>query len=242
MGFSSRRIEEREKKHCLHTCYSNLFNVFFFLFSRRIDERENIVSTPIIQISSMFSSFSSRGESMKKKEHCLHTCYSNLFNAFFFLFSRRIDERENTVSTPLFESLQRLLLSLLEERVGFSSRRIDERERTLSPHLLFNQLFNNEIRYSSKSLQRLLLSLLEERVGFSSRRIDERERTLSPHVLFKSLQRLLLSLLEKNQRKREHCLHTCYSNLFNAFFFLFSKRGLVEVEVEEETNRGGKKS
>ena len=195
MGFSSRRIEEREKKHCLHTCYSNLFNVFFFLFSRRIDERENIVSTPIIQISSMFSSFSSRGESMKKKEHCLHTCYSNLFNAFFFLFSRRIDERENTVSTPLFESLQRLLLSLLEERVGFSSRRI-----------------------------------------------DERERTLSPHVLFKSLQRLLLSLLEKNQRKREHCLHTCYSNLFNAFFFLFSKRGLVEVEVEEETNRGGKKS
>ena len=152
MGFSSRRIEEREKKHCLHTCYSNLFNVFFFLFSRRIDERENIVSTPIIQISSMFSSFSSRGESMKKKEHCLHTCYSNLFNAFFFLFSRRIDERENTVSTPLFESLQRLLLSLLEERVGFSSRRIDERERTLSPHLLFNQLFNNKTRYFSKSL------------------------------------------------------------------------------------------
>ena len=103
MGFSSRRIEEREKKHCLHTCYSNLFNVFFFLFSRRIDERENIVSTPIIQISSMFSSFSSRGESMKKKEHCLHTCYSNLFNAFFFLFSRRINERENIVSTPIVQ-------------------------------------------------------------------------------------------------------------------------------------------
>ena len=225
----------KKKEHCLHTCYSNLFNAFFFLFSRRIDERENTVSTPLFE--------------------SLQRLLLSLLEERVGFSSRRIDERERTLSPHLLfnqlfnneiryssKSLQRLLLSLLEERVGFSSRRIDERERTLSPHLLFNQLFNNEIRYSSKSLQRLLLSLLEERVGFSSRRIDERERTLSPHVLFKSLQRLLLSLLEKNQRKREHCLHTCYSNLFNAFFFLFSKRGLVEVEVEEETNRGGKKS
>ena len=204
-SFSSRGESTKERTLSPHL-YSNLFNAFFFLFSRR-----GLVFL--------------RGESTKEKEHCLHTCYSTSYSTI-----------KQGTSQNLF------LLSLLEERVSFSSRRIDERERTLSPHLLFNQLFNNEIRYSSKSLQRLLLSLLEERVGFSSRRIDERERTLSPHVLFKSLQRLLLSLLEKNQRKREHCLHTCYSNLFNAFFFLFSKRGLVEVEVEEETNRGGKKS
>ena len=160
----------------------------------------------------MPSSFSSRGESTKERTLSPHL-YSNLFNAFFFLFSRR---------------------GLVFLR-GESTK---EKEHCL--HTCYSTSYSTIKQGTSQNL--FLLSLLEERVSFSSRRIDERERTLSPHVLFKSLQRLLLSLLEKNQRKREHCLHTCYSNLFNAFFFLFSKRGLVEVEVEEETNRGGKKS
>ena len=98
----------RKREHCLHTfirisstpsSFSSRGEGWFF-FEKNRRKRKNTVSTRVIQISSTSSSFSSREESTKERTLSPHL---------------------------LFKSLQRLLLSLLEERVGGSgSGRGDE--------------------------------------------------------------------------------------------------------------------